>query len=36
MKQFIPSTSVSYPPPALPISNVISTFLERGIVFQST
>ena len=36
MKQFIPSASVSYPPPALPISNVISTFLERGIVFQTT
>lgn len=36
MKQFIPSVSVSYPPPALPISNVISTFLERGIVFQTT
>lgn len=36
MKQFVPSASTSYPPPALPISNVISTFLERGIVFQTT
>lgn len=36
MKQFVPVTSASYPPPALPISNVISIFLERGIVFQTT
>lgn len=34
MKQFIPTTSVSYPPPAVPVSNVITTFLERGITFQ--
>ena len=36
MKQFIPTASVSYSPPAIPVSNVISTFLERGIVFQTT
>lgn len=36
MKQFIPTTGVSYPPPALPVSNVITTFLERGITFRST
>lgn len=36
MKQFVPTSGASYPPPALPISNVISTFLERGIVFQTT
>lgn len=36
MKQFIPNASVSYPPPALPISNVIATLLERGVVFQTT
>lgn len=34
MKQFIPTDSASYPVPALPISNVIATFLERGITLQ--
>lgn len=34
MKQFIPNASVSYPPPALPISNVIATLLERGVALQ--
>lgn len=34
MKQFIPTDSTSYPVPALPISNVIATFLERGIILQ--
>lgn len=34
MKQFVPASSTNYPPPALPISNVIATFLERGITFQ--
>ena len=37
MKQFIPASSTSYPPPlpALPISNVIATLLERGVALQS-
>lgn len=34
MKQFILNASVSYPPPALPISNVIATLLERGVALQ--
>jgi len=34
LKQFVPAASANYPLPALPVSNVIATFLERGITLQ--
>lgn len=34
LKQFVPAASANYSLPALPVSNVIATFLERGIALQ--
>ena len=35
MEKFIPKESVNYPPPAIPVSNVLAKFMQMGVALQA-
>lgn len=35
MEKFIPKSFVNYPPPAVPVSNILAKFMQMGVVLQA-